>query len=118
LENIYNILDKEGKPDLIHVHDWMGAIPGLILKNMLKLPLVTTLHITSKELNKIYTGGIYDYLSYVEKTLANKSSKVIACSKSMVKEIAENCGITEEKIKLIPNGITREAFQPKENLKD
>jgi glycosyltransferase involved in cell wall biosynthesis len=111
LKNIEKTLRLIGCPDILHVHDWMGASLGLVLKEIFQIPLVTTLHVTSKELERLYPLGIYGNLAEKERLLTVKSDRIICCSKAMVNEVKGHYEINPEKIVLIPNGVEIETFQ-------
>ena len=39
-------IKKIGKPDIIHIHDWLSFPAGFFLKHALCLPLICTMHAT------------------------------------------------------------------------
>ena len=51
-----------------------------------------------------------------EKTIAQKADVIITISKYSQAKILEHYGVTEEKIRIIPNGVDIEKFQPSDIL--
>jgi 1,4-alpha-glucan branching enzyme len=99
-------LAKEHHYDFIHAHDWLVGDAAKIISKHLHIPLLTTIHGTENGRN----GGIYTELQHFihnkEKDLTHHSDKVIVCSEFMKQEIINLFSIPEEKIAVIPNGIT------------
>jgi len=42
------LIEKEGRPDVLHFHDWHTVLAGALLKKYFQLPLVFTLHRLNK----------------------------------------------------------------------
>jgi glycosyltransferase involved in cell wall biosynthesis len=99
-------LAKEHEFHLIHAHDWLVGDAAKIISEYLHIPLLATIHGTENGRN----GGIYTELQHFihnkEKDLTHKSEKVIVCSEFMKQEVMNLFSIPEEKIAVIPNGIT------------
>ena len=54
------------------------------------------------------------YIHEVERWIANRSERVIACSHYMREQIADIFGVEEERVSVIPNGIDPDDLQPQD----
>ena len=99
------IMDKEGKFDVIHAHDWLVAYAAKSLKNSYEIPIVATIHATEAGRN----SGIHDetqrYINDTEWMLTYEANEVIVNSNYMKCELQRNFGLPFEKINVIPNGV-------------
>ena len=104
------LVKKEGRFDLIHVHDWLTAFSGIALKHMLRAPLIATFHATETGRG----GGIFDEfqrrIHEIEWLLNFETWKIICCSNYMKYEVIRDLGAPIDKIVVIPNGIDLEMF--------
>jgi glycogen synthase len=91
--------------DLIHVHDWLTGVAGIVLKEALDLPLLTTIHATEYGRNSGIYNEIQSFIHEKEQLLIEKSNLIIVCSNDMKLELISVFNIEEEKIVIIPNGI-------------
>ena len=99
------IMNKNGKFDVIHAHDWLVANAAKTLKASFNIPIVATIHATESGRN----GGIRDeqqrYINDTEWMLTYEASEVIVNSNYMKNEVQRLFGLPFEKINVIPNGI-------------
>ncbi len=99
------IMNKKGKFDVIHAHDWLVANAAKTLKASYNIPIVATIHATESGRN----GGIRDeqqrYINDTEWMLTYEASEVIVNSSYMKNEVQRLFGLPFEKINVIPNGI-------------
>ncbi len=99
------IMNKNGKFDVIHAHDWLVANAAKTLKASYNIPIVATIHATESGRN----GGIRDeqqrYINDTEWMLTYEASEVIVNSNYMKNEVQILFGLPFEKINVIPNGI-------------
>ncbi|MDO5557430.1 MAG: glycosyltransferase family 4 protein [Clostridia bacterium] len=99
------LINKEGKFDVIHAHDWLAAYSAKSLKNSFDIPLVSTIHATEAGRN----SGIHDetqrYINDTEWLLTYESTEVIVNSNFMKNDIQRLFGLPFEKINVIPNGV-------------
>lgn len=101
--------------DALHVHDWLTAPAGILLKHRLKVPLIATIHATEHGRR----GGLYSleskHIHEWEWYLAYEAWKVIVCSGFMADEVKRVLGVPNDKIVIIPNGVGREllGFKPR-----
>ena len=97
--------------DLIHNHDWLTGFSANALKRNFKLPLVTTIHATERGRGR---GNLWSdqqkAINSAEWWLVYESWRVIACSAFMAKEVATYFQAPEDKIDVIPNGVSAERF--------
>ncbi|MEM1512290.1 MAG: glycosyltransferase family 4 protein [Candidatus Jordarchaeales archaeon] len=101
-------LEKERRFDLCHVHDWLSAISGLSVKEALGKPMVFTVH--STESVRSGDKGIEPIMN-LEKLCAEKADIVITVSNYIKQEVAR-MGLSEEKIRVIYNGVDSKRFKP------
>ena len=99
------IIQKEGKFDVIHAHDWLVAYAAKTLKEAYNIPIVATIHATEAGRN----GGIREeqqrYINDTEWMLTYEATEVIVNSNYMKNEVQRLFGLPFEKINVIPNGI-------------
>jgi glycogen(starch) synthase len=95
--------------DVVHGHDWLVAAAGDHLARRFGAPLVTTIHATE---HGRHQGWVevhpQSYIHGVERWIANRSDRVIACSSYMREQIADIFAVPEGRIAVIPNGIDPE----------
>lgn len=99
------LIDKEGKFDVIHAHDWLVTYAAKSIKNSYDIPIVATIHATEAGRN----SGIHDetqrYINDTEWMLTYEANEVIVNSNYMKCELQRNFGLPFEKINVIPNGV-------------
>ena len=102
--------------DLVHGHDWLVANACDHLAKRFEAPLVTTIHATE---HGRHQGWVevhpQSYIHGVERWIANRSDRVIACSYYMREQIADIFGVEEERVTVIPNGIDPLDLQPQDS---
>ena len=104
------IMNKNGKFDVIHAHDWLVAASAKTLKQAFDIPLVSTIHATEAGRN----SGIHDetqrYINDTEWLLTYESTEVIVNSNYMKSHVQGLFGLLFDKINVIPNGINLNNF--------
>ncbi len=99
------LIDKEGKFDVIHAHDWLVTYAAKAIKSSYNTPIVATIHATEAGRN----SGIHDetqrYINDTEWMLTYEANEVIVNSNYMKCELQRNFGLPFEKINVIPNGV-------------
>jgi glycosyltransferase involved in cell wall biosynthesis len=102
--------------DVIHAHDWLVGQAAQTLANMLKIPLITTIHGTEYGRN----GGIHtemqQFIHQKEIQLIQASNQLIVCSEYMRDELNALVEEVENKITIIPNGIQFEDSKEMQDL--
>ncbi|MGK2932894.1 MAG: glycosyltransferase family 4 protein [Solirubrobacterales bacterium] len=92
--------------DLVHGHDWLVAGACDHLARRYGVPLVTTIHATEYGRHQGWVEKHpQKHIHGVEKWIANRSDRVIACSHFMREQIAEIFAVDQGHISVIPNGI-------------
>ncbi len=104
------IINKQGKFDVIHAHDWLVTYAAKTLKQSFNIPIVATIHATENGRN----SGIHDdtqrYINDSEWLLTYESTEVIVNSNFMKSDLQRIFGLPYEKINVIPNGINLNNF--------
>jgi glycogen synthase len=99
--------------DLVHGHDWLVAMAGDHLARRFDAPLVTTIHATEHGRHQGWVDKHpQSHIHGVERWIANRSDRVIACSYYMREQIADIFGVEEERVAVIPNGIDPGDLRP------
>ncbi|MGI6627471.1 MAG: glycosyltransferase family 4 protein [Bacillota bacterium] len=101
-----NRLFGRGYFDLIHAHDWIVAYAARAVKHSWQIPLVATLHATECGRQKGLHTPMQHHISETEWWLCYEAWKVITCSKHMKSEVMGLFSLPEDKIQVIPNGIS------------
>ena len=104
------VMNKKGKFDVIHAHDWLVANAAKALKNAFDIPIVATIHATESGRN----SGIHDdtqrYINDTEWLLTYESTEVIVNSNYMKGHVQGLFGLPFDKINVVPNGINLNNF--------
>ena len=104
------IINKKGKFDVIHAHDWLVAYSAKSLKQSFDIPMIATIHATEAGRN----SGIHDetqrYINDTEWMLTYEATEVIVNSNFMKCELQRLFGLPFEKIDVIPNGISQTIY--------
>ena len=94
--------------DLIHAHDWLTAHAARAIKHALHIPLIATIHAT--EFGRY--GGLFNdlqrHISDIEWWLAFEAWRVICCSRSMHAELQRVFQVPNDKLNIVPNGVSLE----------
>lgn len=110
VEEAVKLINKSGKFDIIHSHDWLSLYSSKLLKWTYNIPLICTIHATEHGRNSGIRTDMQKYISSAEWLLTFESWKVIACSQYMKEEIKNIFTLPEDKIEVIPNGIDMDSF--------
>ena len=94
--------------DLVHVHDWISAKAGIVIKNSTGLPLVSTIH--STEYDRTADLWPVDWILAIEKELVQQSDQIITVSKRSARLLAEKFGAKEGKVNVVYNAIDSSKF--------
>jgi len=106
---------NKDKPKIIHAHDWLVAIAAISLKNLFKIPLVTTLHSTEYGRANGLPSNYNKMIHQIESWLVSESLKVVCCSRYMSQSICKEFGIEDSRVTVICNGINPQKFRKKGN---
>ncbi len=103
--------------DLVHGHDWLVAVAGDHLANRFRCPLAVTIHATEYGRHQGWVDKHpQSHIHGVEKWMANRADRVIACSAYMREHISDIYDLPEERIAVIPNGIDPADLVPVDDL--
>jgi glycogen(starch) synthase len=103
--------------DVVHGHDWLVAVAGDHLAKRFRAPLVVTIHATEYGRHQGHVDRHpQSYIHGVERWMANRAERVIACSAYMRDHVADVYGLEEERIWVVSNGIDPADLVPVENL--
>ena len=95
------IIQKEGKFDVIHAHDWLVAYAAKTLKQSFDIPLVSTIHATEAGRNSGIRDSQQKYINDTEWMLTYESTEVIVNSNYMKGELQRLFGLPFEKISVV-----------------
>lgn len=104
------LINKNGKFDVIHAHDWLVASSAKTLKQSFGIPLVATIHATEAGRNSGIHNESQRYINDTEWLLTYEATEVIVNSNYMKNEIQRLFGLPFDKINVIPNGINLSNF--------
>jgi glycogen(starch) synthase len=103
--------------DLVHGHDWLVAVAGDHLANRFRCPLAVTIHATEYGRHQGWVDKHpQSHIHGVERWMANRAERVIACSAYMREHISDIYDLPEERIAVIPNGIDPADLVPVDDL--
>ncbi len=99
--------------DLVHGHDWLVAMACDHLSRRFEAPLVTTIHATEHGRHQGWVDKHpQSHIHGIERWIANRSDRVIACSYYMREQVVDIFGVEEQRVAVIPNGIDADDLQP------
>lgn len=102
----------QGRPDVVHAHDWLVAHAATTLKHHLGVPLVATLHATEAGRHQGWLPGPLNRgIHSIEWWLTYEARRVIACSDYMRWEVTRLFELPPEKVDVLPNGVDAAAWQ-------
>lgn len=103
--------------DIVHGHTWYSHLAGCLLRQLTGSPLVLTTH--SLEPHRPWKveqlGTAYHGSSWIEKTAYENCDGVIAVSKSMKDDVQQLYGVSQDKVRVIHNGIDVQQYRHKPN---
>jgi glycogen synthase len=98
-------LAEEVTFDIIHAHDWLVGSSAIILKEILGIPLLSTIHATEHGRHNGIHTEIQKFIDNKEKQLMVESDQLIVCSDFMREQLLSVFQVPVEKISVIANGI-------------
>lgn len=120
LETLLNDLVMAGElsdVDIVHCHTWYSHLAGMLVKQLLQVPMVLTTH--SLEPHRPWKveqlGTAYHASSWVERTAYQNADGVVAVSESMKDDVHRLYGVPFERIGIIHNGIDLDQYKPTHN---
>ncbi|MEH7094005.1 glycosyltransferase family 4 protein [Neobacillus vireti] len=91
--------------DLIHAHDWLVGTAAISLKELLGVPLLTTIHATEHGRNNGIYNEMQQFIHEKEQQLMIESHQIIVCSEFMKEDLNQFFTLQNKNITVIPNGI-------------
>ncbi|MEH7178752.1 glycosyltransferase family 4 protein [Neobacillus vireti] len=96
------------KFDIIHAHDWLVGTAAITLKEVLSIPLLTTIHATEQGRNNGIHTEMQRFIHEKELRLIKESDQIIVCSHYMREELVNHFHLSDKKMTIVPNGIEQE----------
>lgn len=104
-------LAKEyGKPDVLHIHDWLTVSSGVGAKHLLRVPLVMTFHSTESSRSASSRSPESSMVEGLEWWGSFEATRVIAVSGWMKSEAVSHFKLPPEKVAEIPNAVDVSRF--------
>jgi starch synthase len=102
------------KADVVHCHTWYTHLAGCLIKQILNIPLVLTTHSLEPQRpwKEEQLGSAYRVSTWLEETAYQNADGVIAVSQPMKRSVHELYHLPLGKIRVIPNGIDVNQYQP------
>ena len=106
LEEGARLVGANGPADLVHAHDWLVTYAARGLKHLYQVPLVATIHATEHGRHNGVHSPQQKYINDIEWWLTYEAWRVISCSGYMKDEIRRLFGLPDDKVRVVPNGVT------------
>ncbi len=105
-----DLLISTGPFDLVHAHDWLVAYCGVAAKYAGRIPLVATIHSTERGRGQGYLVTEQALaINGTEWWLGYEATRVITVSQFMAGQLAHDFSMPDDKIDVIPNGVSLSA---------
>lgn len=95
---------RQNEIDIIHGHLSKGNICCMLVSFLVKAQCFLHEH------GEIFCGGRYVIYRWLLRLLSGRISKIVAVSEATKKQLAETCGLSKDKIAVIPNFVDFEVF--------
>lgn len=115
------LIEEEGRPEILHAHDWLVARAAVTCKQRYHLPLIATIHATERGRGRGHLSGEHSQAIHgTEWWLTYEAWRVICASHYMSHQLQDYFHTPADKITIIPNGVDPARFQALEgaNLGD
>ena len=96
--------------DVVHLHDWLVAFSGIMLRDLYGIPYVCTFHATEYGRNAGIHNEVQSYINDVETKMSQSVESIIVNSSYMKQEVTRLFNAKSEDIFVIPNGVDVEKF--------
>jgi glycogen synthase len=99
--------------DIVHCHTWYTLLAGCLIKQVLEIPLVISVHSLEpkRPWKREQLGTGYNVSSFLEKTAMAQADGIIAVSQGMKTDILNCYQPDPQKIRVIYNGIDTRQYQ-------
>jgi alpha-maltose-1-phosphate synthase len=100
--------------DIVHCHTWYTLLAGCLIKQIRGVPMIITAHSLEPQRpwKQEQLGAAYRASSWIEKTAYENADGIIAVSRFMQGAIQGIYGVDPKKVRVIPNGIDLDQYQP------
>lgn len=109
-ERAISLINKTGKFDLVHAHDWLVQYAAKTIKHGFDIPITATIHALESGRQRGIHTELQRYINDVEWLLSYESQEIICNSYFMKQEIQSLFGVPYEKVSVIANGINVDKF--------
>ncbi len=96
--------------DVFHAHDWLVATAGIGLKHVFRRPLLVTMHSTEIGRREGLHTNTEKMIHETEAWLTYEAWRVICCSDYMVQHVKWAYGLPNDKLAMVPNGVTHNVY--------
>lgn len=98
---------RAAQADIVHCHTWYTYLAGCLVKQLMGIPMVVTVHSLEpkRPWKKEQIGSGYYVSSWLEKNAMDNADGIIAVSNGMKGDIIDCYQTEPEKIRVIYNGI-------------
>jgi glycosyltransferase involved in cell wall biosynthesis len=105
------------RPDIIHAHLHEGAFIGLLLKRILRIPLVFDCQgsLTGEMLDHAFMrrgSVLFRIFRYLEKSINNGADFIVASSRRGVSELTDSWRVPAPRVKGLIDGVDADIFRP------
>lgn len=90
-----------GKPRVLHAHDWQAMVVGVAIQRALGIPLLAHIHSTHVER---VGEHVSDSLFELEKWGLQQADVVVAVSRMTMEVLHKNYGVATDKLRVVTNG--------------
>lgn len=102
-----NRLAQQHAYQLIHIHDWLTGMAGIVLKHQWKVPLLVTMHATERGRHQGHIpSNTSRQIDEMDWRICYEAWQVIVCSQYMRSELQNFFKVPDDKIRVIVNGVS------------
>ncbi len=105
------LVKQYGRPDIVHVHDWLTVSGGVAAKHLLRVPLVMTFHSTESSRSSNSRSPESSLVDGLEWWGSFEAARVIAVSGWMKSEVVSRFKTPQQKVVEIPNAVDVTKFE-------
>lgn len=102
---------EEGRPTILHAHDWLSLDAARDIKYEYKLPMIATVHATEEGRNGGIRTDMQRYIHEQEYWLTYEAWRTIVCSEFMKSELLRQFDVPLNKIDVVFNGVDSTKFR-------
>ncbi|MCW4006741.1 MAG: glycosyltransferase family 4 protein [Candidatus Bathyarchaeota archaeon] len=96
--------------DVFHAHDWLVANAGIGLKHIFRKPLLVTMHSTEIGRRDGLNTNTEKMIHETEAWLTYEAWRVVCCSDYMVQHVKWAFGLPNDKMVMVPNGVSPHVY--------